>query len=79
MPPKFTAEKLIKSAQLASDLFEHKTVDESAESLNEIARKVGLSRSTAGERVRKNVRAGLLEKVWKTSNGKLIPAYRIKK
>jgi hypothetical protein len=53
--------------------------DDTAETVAEIAAKIGLRRAAAGARIRAALAAGSLEKVWRRVGGIHIPAYRVKK
>jgi len=66
--------KMLASALLSDG----KIWDESAETTQEIARKIGLSESQVLKKIRGYIKAGQMEKVWRRVNGNPIPAYRVK-
>ncbi len=75
----FSASALEQSAQLASGLFVKREIDESAETIQEIATRSNTPRKTISERVQKLLADGKLEQVWKHGRTRPVPAYRIKK
>jgi len=74
----FSAEKITKSAMKASDLFEVREFDESSETVEEIAGKIGVSITEARRQCSKLVKDGKLEKVWKKGTRNPIVSYRPK-
>lgn len=65
---------------LASELLsDGKIWDESAETQKEIAGRLGVCESSAGNKIRPAVADGRLEKVWRRINGLPVAAYRVKK
>jgi hypothetical protein len=66
------------AALLVSELFERKTIDETAESSAEISAKTGRSLASTGRDIQAMLKAGKIEQVWKRGSKGLIPAYRIK-
>jgi len=67
------------TAQLASELFNSRIIDENAETTAEIAAKSGSSLSVVQREAKRLVDCGKLEKVFKLVSGKPVPAYRVKK
>jgi predicted transcriptional regulator len=65
-------------ATLVSELFPKRIVDDSAESVKEISKRVQLSERQALRSVEQLIAEGKIEKVWKHGTRNLIPAFRIK-
>jgi hypothetical protein len=68
------------SAMLVSELIGKKVVDESAQTLLEIASATvpPVCPATAERMVKKLLAAGKIEAVWKRGSQRLVPAYRVK-
>ena len=64
---------------LVSSLFNPKTIDESAETLEEIGLKIGLSAETVRRKMQPRLASGEVEQVWKQGRDRLTPAYRVVK
>ena len=60
------------------DLIPKQVIDQTALTSNEISDKRGCDRGTAGAHIRKLLKEGSIEKVWKREGGRLKPAYRLK-
>jgi len=73
----YNAEDLTIVALKASDLVDHKEVDQSAQTVQEFGVAVGCSGSTALRHVRLLMLEKKVEKVWKYVGSKLVPAYRV--
>jgi hypothetical protein len=73
----YNAEELTQSARKASDLVEHKEIDQSAQTTQEFMVALGCSNSTALRHVRLLMLEKKVEKVWKYVGSKLVPAYRV--
>lgn len=64
---------------LASELVGPKRIfDESAETTREIEAKTGLGQSAILRRISKQIKAGIIEQVWKRGERGPVPAYRAK-
>lgn len=67
------------AAMLVSELIRsEKVIDQNAETINEICAATGVKRSVAERSVSEKIKAGLIEQVWKQSNGRILKAYRLK-
>ena len=67
------------ASELLAALRPSKIIDESAETAEEIAVKIGRSNSQTRAIVLAQIKAGKLEQVWKRGRIRLIPAYRVRK
>jgi len=80
MNTKYTPEKLLQSARLASDLIDSRELDDSAETMEEIlAKKPGSRMNTLRAQIGEFVKDGKLERVWKYYKNRLVSAYRLPK
>ena len=71
--------KLNWTTGLVSELIRsEKVIDQSAETVKEISDKTGRPTQRVSDRIREHLATGKLEQVWKTYNGKLCKAYRLK-
>ena len=66
------------SSMLVSELLGTVRVDQSAETIKEIAAKTGRGEMTAARLVKKLMAEGKLEKVLKQVGNRAVPAYRVK-
>ena len=67
-------------ATLVSELIRsEKVIDQNAETIDEICESSGMKRSSAEKSVFNKIKLGLVEQVWKESNGRTKKAYRIKR
>ena len=73
----YNAEELTQSARKASDLVEHKEIDQSAQTAQEFMVALGCGISTAHRTIRTLLSEKKIEKVWKYVGGLPIPAYRV--
>jgi len=64
---------------LVSSLFSPKTIDESAETLEEIGLKIGLSPEAIRRKMQPRIASGEVEQVWKKRGNRFTPAYRVVK
>lgn len=64
---------------LVSELIRsEKVIDQNAETIEEICVASGLNRSAAERSVSVKTKAGIIEQVWKSYNGRMMKAYRLK-
>lgn len=67
------------ASKLLAALYPVKIIDETAETAEEIAEKIGKSYSHTRKLVLDQVKSGALEEVWKRGRIRLVPAYRAAK